>query len=82
MRPEDLLDLLRAKPFEPFRIFMSDWARFDVTHPELAIVLRSRVIVAVPGPKGPDGPAEKAVNLARVHITRMELLNGVPKRKR
>lgn len=76
MRPDDLLELLRATPFEPFRIHLSDGASFDVRHPDMAIVLRSKVTVAVPGPDGPDGPAERTVNCALVHITRTEPLNG------
>jgi hypothetical protein len=78
MRPEDLLELLRARPFEPFRLYLSDGAVFEVRHPDTAIVQRSRVTVAVPGPEGADGPAERTVNCALVHITRTELLNGKP----
>lgn len=76
MRPDDLLELLRTIPFEPFRIHLSDGAAFDVRHPDMAIVQRSKVTVAVPGPRGPDGPAERTVNCALVHITRTEPLNG------
>ena len=76
MRPDDLLELLRAAPFEPFRIHLSDGAVFEIRHPDMAIVQRSKVTVAVPGPDGPDGPAERTVNCSLVHITRTELLNG------
>jgi hypothetical protein len=76
MRPDDVLQLLRAKPFEPFRISMSDGHQFDVRHPEMAIVSRSTVLIGVPGPRGPDGPVERVVTCALVHITRMEALNG------
>jgi hypothetical protein len=80
MRPDDLLELLRTTPFEPFRIHLSDGASFEIRHPDMAIVLRSKVTVAVPGPAGPDGPAERTVNCALVHITRTELLNGASAR--
>lgn len=76
MRPDDILDLLRARPFEPFRLYLSDGAVFEIRHPDMAIVQRSKVTVAVPGPKGPDGPAERTVNCALLHITRTELVNG------
>ncbi len=82
MRPEDLLELLRATPFEAFRIHISDGAAFDIRHPDMAIVQRSKVIVAVPGRKGPDGPAERTVNCALVHITRTAFLNGATKSPR
>jgi hypothetical protein len=76
MRPDDVLQRLRAKPFQPFRISMSDGHQFDVRHPEMAIVSRSTVLIGVPGPRGPDGPVERVVTCALVHITRMEALNG------
>ncbi len=78
MRPEDILEFLRAKPFEPFRIHMSDGSAFDIRHPELALVERSKVIVGVPGPKGPDGPVERSVFCALMHITRAEKVDGAP----
>lgn len=77
MRPEDLLELLRAALFEPFRVHLSDGSAFDVRHPDMAIVQRSKVTLAVPGRAGPDGPAERTVNCALVHITRTEPLKGI-----
>jgi hypothetical protein len=82
MRPEDLLELMRAKPFEPFRLQLSDCESFQINHPDMAIVQRSNVTVAVPGPESPDGPADRTVNCALVHITRTELVNGAPKNPR
>jgi hypothetical protein len=76
MRPDDVLQLLRAQPFRPFRISLSDGKEVEVRHPEMAIVERSTVFVAVPGPRGPEGPAERVVICALVHITRMEYLDG------
>ena len=76
MRPEDILAFLRARPFEPFRIHMSDGSTFDIGHPELALVERSKVIVGVPGPRGPEGPLERTVFCALLHITRAEKVDG------
>ena len=76
MRPDDVLQLLRARPFQPFRISLSDGKQYQVRHPEIAIVTRSTVHVGIPGRRGPDGPAERVVTCALVHITRMELLDG------
>jgi len=78
MKPEDILGLLRARPFEPFRIHMSDGSAFVIRHPELAMVERSKVLVGVPGPKGPDSPVERTVFCALIHITRVEKLDGTP----
>jgi len=76
MRPDDVLQLLRARPFQPFRISLSDGQQYDVRHPDIAIVSRSTVLLGIPGPRGPDGPVERVVTCALVHITRMEVLNG------
>lgn len=76
MRPEDILGILRAQPFEPFRMYLTDGAVYEIRHPDMAIVQRSKVTVAVPGRQGPDGPAEHTVNCALIHITRTEMLNG------
>jgi hypothetical protein len=50
MRPEDILELLRARLFEPFRMHVTDGAAYEIRHPDMAIVQRSKVTVAVPGP--------------------------------
>ncbi len=76
MRPDDVLHLLRARPFQPFRISLSDGKQYDVRHPEMAIVSRSTVLVGIPGPQGPDGPVEQIVTCALIHITRMEPVDG------
>lgn len=76
MRPEDILRLLRSRPFRSFRLHLSDGSQYDVEHPEMALVGRAVVVVAVPGPEGPAGPAERLVNCALIHITRTEPLNG------
>jgi hypothetical protein len=75
MRPEDVLQLLRAKPFQPFRISLSDGQQYDVRHPEIAIVSRSTVLIGIPGPRSLE-PVERVVTCALIHITRMEALNG------
>jgi hypothetical protein len=76
MRPDDVLQKLRARPFRPFRISLSDGQQYEVRRPEIAIVSRSTVLVGIPGPRGPDGPVQKVVTCALVHITRLEALDG------
>ncbi len=55
---------------------MSEGQQYEVRHPDNAMVSRSMVLVGVPGRRGPDGPAERVVTCALVHITRMEALDG------
>jgi hypothetical protein len=79
MRPQDVLQVLRMRPFEPFRLCLSDGTSVEVRHPGLAIVEQSKVIVGVPGPEGPDGPVERTIFCALIHITRIEPANGTLK---
>ena len=37
MSPADVLEALRRRPFEPFRIQVSDGSTYDVRHPELVL---------------------------------------------
>lgn len=73
LRPKDTLQLLRARPVEPYRIYLSGGAQLNIQHIEAAIVGRSKMIIGVPGP---SGPVERTVFCALVHITRIEPLNG------
>lgn len=76
MRPEDILELLRTRPFQPFRISLSDGRQFDVRHPELAMVGRSRVIVGIADTEGPDGTFDRTLSLSLRHITSTEVIDG------
>ena len=38
MTPQDLNRLLTAKPFEPFRLFLTDGRTLDVHHPDFVLV--------------------------------------------
>jgi hypothetical protein len=78
MRPEDLLEFLRRRPFEPFRIFATDGRTFDVNHPDQAIVLRSRVVLASGGDSVVPDHLE---HLALVHVVRIEELGSGSQRR-
>jgi hypothetical protein len=48
MPPADLLRLLRAQPYVPFRIHVDDGRVFEVRHPEFCMVGTASAIVATP----------------------------------
>ena len=79
MRPEDVREHLDCRPFEPFRILMSDGETFDVRHPDLCIVARSTVYVGLADPKQ-RRVAVRVAHCALIHITRIEPLNGQRRR--
>lgn len=73
MSPFDLLELLRVRPFEPFRIYASDGRTYDIRHPDQALVLLTRVIL--PLPTAGEIP-ERSEHLALAHIVRVEELSS------
>ncbi len=50
MRPEDIRDFLQRKPFQPFRLTLTDGRTYEVRHPEMAMVGRSSVAIGLPAP--------------------------------
>jgi hypothetical protein len=70
MNAEQLIAHLRAQPFLPFRMFMSDGASYEVRHPELAMVGRREVVVALPQVR--DRPIDRFAYCDPLHITRIE----------
>lgn len=69
MRPEDLREFVRKRPFLPFRMYVTDGQTYDIRHPDQIIVLRSRAVVGV-GSNG-DFP-EHLEHIALVHIVRIK----------
>jgi len=75
-RPDDFLELVRAAPFEPFRIHSSDGSSFDVHHPDMAIVQRSEVTIGVTDRQNPGATSSRLVNRELTHINRADSVNG------
>jgi hypothetical protein len=76
IRPEDIRELLKRQPFQPFRMHTSNGQAFDVNHPELAMVTRGTIVVARPVP-GSEEPIGDGVHLVSVlHINNVEMLQN------
>ena len=86
MRPNELLTLLNQRPFEPMRLHISSGETVDIRHPEMAIVGRSLVFVAVAERGKPAKPGQMVDHVAHynlLHIVKIEPLNGArPKRQK
>ena len=79
MRPDDIRAHLRREPFQPVRVYISDGSKYDVRHPEMMLVMRTEVIIAID--PGQDAIPDHKVFCDPIHITRFEPVNG-QKRKR
>ena len=73
MHPDDLLTRVRAHPFVPFRLVVSEGATYDVRHPDMIIVARRSVVVGVPSNDN-ERIAEMTHLVALVHVVCVEPL--------
>lgn len=69
-----LKDMLARRPFEPFRIRLSSGDTYEVRHPEMALLLRHGLYVALPDEQGelPD----RAVWCSLLHVTAVEPISS------
>lgn len=81
MRAEDIRDLLQKRPFQPFRIYLTDGKSYDITHPEICFLLQSRLDIGVAAdPK--TGIPDHSESAALFHIVRIEELKREPSQSR
>ncbi len=78
MRRDELIDALRAAPFRPFRLRVSDGTTFDIRHPEMIMVTRHSVVVGILE-AGENGDSqneypniERSTTVDLLHVTQIE----------
>jgi hypothetical protein len=45
---ETISEFLRRQPFEPFEVRLSNGESYEVRHPEMALLLKSKIIIGLP----------------------------------
>ncbi len=80
MRTSEIETQLRQRPFLPFRLRMTDGSAFEVRHPEMLMVSRTIIALAIHRPRARD--PEGIVLCDPVHIIRIEPLSDGPSRSR
>ena len=73
MAPTEILDVTKQRPFEPFRLHLSDGSSCDVRSPALCMVGQSSVTIGLTKSAG-DALYERTIKLDVYHITRIEPL--------
>jgi hypothetical protein len=68
MEQDDFLRLLRASPFRPFQVHLTDGAMYEIRHPEQAAAGFTSVSVAV---QPHDGEDQILHVISLLHITRL-----------
>jgi hypothetical protein len=71
---EDLLRALRQRPFQPFRVYITDGAIYEVRHPDLCMAGTRSVLIGIPGATYIEPVYDRFVNIDLLHITRLEPL--------
>jgi hypothetical protein len=72
MRPDDLIEYQREQPFQPFRIHLTDGTVYEIRHPELVKVGRSRADIYFPASDEPHAMVLRRESVALVHMIRLE----------
>lgn len=78
MRSKDLIEHLRRQPFRRFRLVLTDGRRFEIRHPELAIVGASTVAIALVQPNDPEPMHDRTVTVPLVDVLRVEPAESSP----
>jgi hypothetical protein len=68
MNHEAMQGLLRRQPFEPFEIRLSNGEKYEVRHPEMALLLKTRIVLAQPD--------DRMVICPLLHIASVETLQS------
>ena len=74
MTSDTLFSRIREKPFKSFRLNTSDGKHYDVTHPEMIYVGKSRIVVALyqAGENPDEEAAERDVVISPLHVASLE----------
>jgi hypothetical protein len=77
---EDVRRLLQQRPFQPFRLHLTDGGSYDIRFPEINLLGKTFLIVGIPVPDDPDPVYESTVKVPLSWLARVEMLpaNGPP----
>lgn len=73
MTVQTFRDLLSTRPFRPFRLVMSSGERYEVRHPEMAMVMKSDILVGTDYDEEVEAPARFKI-CSLLHVTAVEPL--------
>jgi hypothetical protein len=71
MSSNDLLQALRKRPFEPFRIQVSDESTYEVRHPELVMVGLGSISIGIPATGQPQPVYERVETVSLRHVVKL-----------
>lgn len=79
MAPEELLVALRVRPFQPFRISLTDGRTVDVRHPEMVLPGRRSAVIGLPAPGETEPLYDHRITIDLLHIVSLEPIQPAAK---
>jgi hypothetical protein len=76
MNLQTFRDLLRQRPFRPFRLVMSSGQTYEVRHPEMAMLMKTDILVGVNETK--EGIPSEFRICSLLHVTSIEPVSPAP----
>jgi hypothetical protein len=77
MSADDLLNVIRQRPFSPFVLVTTDGTRYEIRHPEMLMPGRRTVTIGLPD--DPTLPVyDRQVIVSLLHVQRLERADTVP----
>ena len=74
MKPEELYQILHAKPFQPFRVHLNDGRFYDIRYQRLAVVGKTFFAIGVPMPDQEEPFYDYVDHVDWALINRIEML--------
>ena len=71
MAPNEILQVVRRTPFQPFRLILADGAKYEIQHPDQCMVMKKTIVI---GEVSPDvgGFIEWTININCWNVIRIE----------
>lgn len=78
MDRSEMQRLLRQRPFQPFRVFVSDGRTYDVRNPRMNLLAESYINIGIPAPDLPEPICDHTEYVRLDQIVRIEPLPTAP----
>jgi len=72
---EEIRELLRKRPFQPFRVHLTDGRSFTIEYPIINAVIETCMTIGIPTPNDPDPLAERRIYVDLNRIERVAVLD-------
>jgi hypothetical protein len=70
MTLQDFEKLLKARPFQPFRVHLSSGDVYEIRHPEMAFLMRTKIMLGLDPDK--SGYADDWTMISLLHVTSID----------